>query len=175
MEKWRRARFFVKHFFVLKVKSSFTTSAVSYLSPGMSFCNMLNVSHASHWPRSDSALWSSGALIWSEIAPYSMFLHMHLCICVFYVSICISIYIYIYMSAYVCSICGYKKQPSYVRLCSHVASSLSSSSSSGVSHFQLWLEGHGDKERWCHLPTRLHPHWEYYFYSSLRLSAKMNW
>lgn len=167
MEKWRRARFFVKHFFVLKVKSSFTTFAVSYLSPGMSFCNMLNVSHASHWPRSDSALWSSGHRSGLRVC-----LHMHLCICL---HLCTYIYTHIYMSAYVCSICGYKKQPSYVRLCAHVASSLSSSSSSGVSHFQLWLEGHGDKERWCHLPTRLRPHWEYYFYSSLRLSAIMNW
>lgn len=59
-----------------QVESSFITSAVfpaiSYFSPGVLFCNILNVSHASQRSLSNAALWSSGASICSGKGLYSL-------------------------------------------------------------------------------------------------------
>lgn len=81
-EMKKRSHFFVKHFFVVDVESSFTTSVVSYLSPGVSFCSVLNVSHASHGSLSNSALWSSGASICSAVVFYSICLCAYVCLVV---------------------------------------------------------------------------------------------
>lgn len=88
---WWRNESVCEHiaFFVISQKWSHLSShlpfrIISDFSPGMSFCNMLNVSHASHRSLSNSALWSSGASICSdERALYSFrlpYVCVHVCL-----------------------------------------------------------------------------------------------
>lgn len=85
-------------FFVSSHKRSHLSShllfcATTYLFPGMSFCSMLKVSHASHRLLTSSALWPCGASICSERALYSFGLPY---MCVLYVCMHGSIYLCIH-------------------------------------------------------------------------------
>lgn len=99
-----------------EVESSFITSAISYLSPGTSFCNMLSVSHALHRiTPSNSALWPSGASICSERALYSFRLP-YMCVCTRVCSMSLCMGLYIFASVAMC-MCNCRMQNAPVCIC----------------------------------------------------------